>query len=142
LFANMIPDILEAVGPDGRLLVAVEKRLVPLFQRSFPEAEVGAHATYSVDGRTVRAAPFVHDWDAVDLWAPVASPLRRFRRTVDEYPDRERFLIADAARIAHWKHVLEAAPPGPKVGLLWKSMKLNGARARYFSPFDHWQAIL
>ena len=50
--------------------------------------------------------------------------------------------LVDAARVAHWKRVLDAAPGGPKVGLLWKSMKLSGARARYFSPFDQWQAVL
>ena len=40
LFANMLPDMLEALGPDGRLVLAVEPRLVSLFQRSFPAAEV------------------------------------------------------------------------------------------------------
>jgi tetratricopeptide (TPR) repeat protein len=142
LFANIIPDIVDAVGPDGRLMIAVEKRLVPLFKRSFPKAEIGAHATFAVDGKTVRATPFVQDWDAVDLWTPLASPLRRFRRTVDAYPARDRFLVADPARVAHWKGLLAGAPAGPKVGLLWKSMKLDGARARYFSPFAQWEAVL
>jgi tetratricopeptide (TPR) repeat protein len=142
LFANMVPDILEALGPKGALTLAVEKRLVPLFQRSFPSARVGAHATFKVDGVTVRAAPFVEDWEAIDLWTPIASPLRRFRRSVEAYPDRPRFLTADPARVAHWKGVLEQAPAGPKVGLLWKSMKLDGGRARFFSPFAAWETVL
>src|SRR5258706_10728099 len=142
LFANILPDLDEAVGADGKLIIALEKRLVPLFQRSFPKALVGGHATYSVDGRTVRAAPFVTDWDSVDLWTTIASPLRRFRRAVAEFPNRDRFLVADPARIAHWRAVLQTAPAGPKVGLLWKRMKLDGARARFFSPFADWQAVL
>ena len=142
LFANMIPDVLEALGPDGRLHLAIEKRLVPLMQRSFPDAAVGAHATYRVDTHTVRGAPFVKDSEAIDLWAPLASPLRRFRRSVDAYPDRPAFLVPDPERVAYWRSILDRAPPGPKVGLLWKSLRVDGARQRYFSPFEQWAPVL
>ncbi|HZZ35276.1 MAG TPA: flagellar protein FlbA, partial [Caulobacteraceae bacterium] len=129
-------------GPRGKLMIAVERRLVPLFQRSFPDTLVGAHQTFKVDGKTVRGAPFVTDLQSVDCWTPIASPLRSLRRTVAAFPDRERFLAPDTGRIAHWRSVLQAAPPGRKVGLLWKSMKLDGARSRYFSPFADWEAVL
>jgi len=143
LFANILPDIEAALGPEGKLILAVEKRLIPLFKRAYPNAEIGPHATFKVDGKTVRGAPFIGDWSRVDLWAPMASPLRRFRRSVDAFPQRERFLSADPARIAYWKDLLAAeAPKGPKVGLLWKSMKTDGARARYFSPFAQWEQVL
>ena len=140
LFANMIPDILDALGPDGKLSLALEPRLISLFQRSFPTAQIGAHATFKVDGHTLRGAPFL-DAETVDLWTPMASPVRRFRRTVEAYPPRARFLVADPERVAYWRGVLEALP-GPKIGLLWKSMKLDGARRKYFSPFDQWRAVL
>jgi tetratricopeptide (TPR) repeat protein len=142
LFANLLPDVIEALGPDGRLVLAVEPRLVSLFQRSFPEAEIGPHITRKVDGQTVRAAPFVEDAARIDLWAPLASPLRRFRRSVKSFPTRERFLIADPKRVEHWRAALADAPPGPKVGLLWTSMKIDGARARFFSPFQLWEPVL
>ena len=142
LFANVVPDVLEALGPDGKLYLAVEKRLVPLFQRSFPTAVVGAHATYRVDATTVRGAPFVKDQQAIDLWSPLGSLLRRFRRNVSDFPPRPAFLRADPARVAHWRKVLAAAGEGPKVGLLWKSLRLEGARLRYFSPFEQWAPVL
>ncbi len=41
MFANILPDLQDAVGPNGKLQVAVDKRLVPLFARSFPKADVG-----------------------------------------------------------------------------------------------------
>ena len=142
LFGNVLPDVIEALGPKGKLYLALEKRLVPLFQRSFPEAIVGAHATYKVDLHTIRGAPFVQDKEVIDLWAPLASPLRRFRRSVEAYPDRRAFLKPDPKRVAHWRKVLAKAPKGPKVGLLWKSLKLEGARARFYSPFDQWAPVL
>ncbi|MFI4936859.1 MAG: flagellar protein FlbA, partial [Caulobacterales bacterium] len=45
LFANMLPDVIEALGPRGKLVLALEERLVGLFQRSFPTAEVVPHVT-------------------------------------------------------------------------------------------------
>lgn len=142
LFANFISDLLQRLGPDGRLSIAVEPRLIPLFQRAFPTATVGAHATYAVDGKTCRTAPFVKDWAAIELWAPMASLLIDLRPTVESFPSRTGFLPADPARVAHWREVLKDAPPGFMVGMLWKSMKLDGARHRYFSPFDAWAPVL
>ncbi|MGH6970026.1 MAG: flagellar protein FlbA, partial [Caulobacteraceae bacterium] len=142
LFANMLPEVMEALGPKGRMIFAVEPRLVSLFQRSFPAAEVLAHVTYRQNGRNYRGAPALEDRAGIDLWTPIASLLRRFRRDLSSFPDRPRFLAPDAARVEHWRRTLEAAPPGRKVGLLWKSMKVESARARYYSPFELWAPVL
>lgn len=142
LFGNVLQDVAEALGPDGHLTIAVEPRLVPLFQRSFPEATVGAHATYAKGGRTYRVMPFLENAPPVDAWTPIASLLRQHRRSVSAFPDRPSFLKADPARVAHWRKVLESAPAGPKVGLLWKSAIAANARHRFFSPFDRWAPVL
>jgi tetratricopeptide (TPR) repeat protein len=142
LFANMLPDVLKALGPTGKLVVAVEPRLVALFQRSFPAVEAVAHATYAANGRTYRGAPSLEERKDIDLWAPLASPLRAFRRTLDDFPDATGFLTADADRVAHWRSALATAPAGRKVGVLWKSMKLDAGRARYYSPFQLWAPVL
>ncbi len=139
MFANLIPDVMEALGPSGKLFIAVEPRLVTLFQRSFPGATVGAHSTWNVDGHTVRGAPFVGDHSGLDLWTPVASLLRRFRRSADAYPARQGFLTPDPARVAWWRSQL---PAGPVVGLLWKSLIKAGARHRFYSPFEQWKPVL
>ncbi len=144
LFANLLPDVIAALGPTGRLTLSVEPRLVSLFQRSFPTVRVGAHATFDVDGRTVRVAPFLDEAELakIDLWAPLGSLLRGFRNRVEAYPETAGYLTADPARVAHWREVLKTAPAGPKVGLLWKSMTAKGARHRWFSPFALWEPVL
>jgi hypothetical protein len=68
--------------------------------------------------------------------------LEVLRPSLAAFPDRPNFLRADPARVEHWRRVLEEAPAGPKVGLLWKSLKLTGERARQFSPFMLWRPIL
>ena len=143
LFSNYVPDLLEALGPEGKLSLALEPRLVPLFQRAFPQVRVGAHATYTVEGKTVRMAPFLaEDLESIDLWAPLASPLREFRPTVESFPDRVGYLVPDPKRVTHWRRLLDKAPKGRKVGLLWKSAISNSGRHRFFSPFQQWAPVL
>jgi len=142
MFANMLPDVIDALGPDGALTVAVERRLIPLFQRSFPQATIVAHKTVAFEGRVYRGAPDIEDWSGFDFWTPLGGLLETFRPSLAAFPDRPSFLKADPQRVEHWRRVLEAAPEGPKVGLLWKSLKLNGERARQFSPFKLWRPVL
>ncbi|MCR5880026.1 hypothetical protein [Phenylobacterium sp. J367] len=142
LFANVLSDIADRLGPDGHMSIAVEPRLIPLFQRSFPDATVGRHVTGLLKGRHARQAPFIKDLAEIDLFAPMASLLREYRREVGAFPERDRFLVADPERVAHWREVLQGAGDGPKVGLLWKSALKRSGRARYFSPFEAWAPIL
>lgn len=142
MFANLLPDVIEAIGTDGKLSLAVERRLIPLFQRSFPDVDVTAHRTVSFEGRVSRTAPFVADWSIVDMWAPIGSLLPALRPTAASFPQRPSYLVADPERVAYWREQLKAAPDGPKVGILWKSLKLNGERGRQFSPFHQWRPVL
>ena len=141
LFANVLPDVLEKLGPEGKLRIAVESRLIPLFQRSFPTAEVTGHATYVWNTRPLRAAPNT-DHASADLWTPMGSLMREFRRSLDAFPQHKGYLKPDPKRVAHWKKVLKTAPAGPKIGLLWKSATNKDSRHRYFSPFEQWAPVL
>jgi tetratricopeptide (TPR) repeat protein len=141
LFANCLPEVAEALGPDGKLILAVEKRLVGMFQRGFPGAQVLPHATYALGARPARAVPDLTDLASVDLWTPVASLLRQHRRSVADFPHRAGYLAAQPERVAAWRERL-AALPGRKIGLLWKSGIQKDARHRYFAAFDAWKPVL
>jgi len=141
LFANCLPDVIRALGPKGRLILAVETRLVAMFQRAFPRAMVVPHATYARGTRPARAVPAAKDLPAIDLWAPIASLLRRFRRDRRDFPATAGYLAADPPRVAAWRERLNALP-GRKVGLLWKSGISKDARHRYFAEFDDWAPVL
>lgn len=143
VFGTCVGDAIEAVGPEGRVYLAVEPRLVGLFQRTFPAAVVGGHKAVKLDGRITRYAPFVEELgDGVDAWIPMASLLAVYRRTLDAFPDRRGYLVPDPDKLAYWKTELEKLGPGLKVGLHWKSLVLAGVRARYFSSFERWRPVL
>jgi len=142
LFGTVLPDVLADLGPNGQLVLAVEPRLLPLMSRSFPSAKLGAHATYDLNQQSVRLVPFITNPDEIDYWTPMASLLRQYRPSLEAFGNTDRILTADPARIAHWQAVLRQAPSGPKIGLLWKSLKMVGARNQAFSPFALWAPIL
>lgn len=141
-FGGVLRDLIAALGPKGRLTLAVEQRQVALFQRAFPQARVGAHATFKVDAKVIRTVPFLDDPERIDLWAPMASLLRRWRRTVESFPSDGAYLSADPAAVEAWRARLAKLGPAPKVGILWKSLRTDSARRRYFSAFDLWRPIL
>jgi hypothetical protein len=144
LFANLLPDVIDRVGPDGVVTIAMTDRLVTLFQRSFPTAMVCAHKSASIGGRLYRAVPSLEAeaMAAIDLWTPMASLLREFRTRLDAFPSRRSYLTPDPERIAHWRATLEALGREPKVGILWKSLKTNQGRNRHYSSFDQWRRVL
>ena len=138
LFASLLPDVL---GDVARLGIAVEPRLVELFRRSFPTAEVMAHRTRTIDGRTVRDFPGL-DAQAFDLYGVLGDLLPLKRASVADFPLSNSFLQPAPDRVGHWHGYLSALGRKPKVGILWKSLKANAQRDRYFAPFSEWQNLL
>lgn len=138
MFANLIPDLIKAIGVEGRLSLAVEARLVALCQRSFPGVEITAHAT-GVDGTAkVRSAPQADA--AAELWTPLASLAGRFRSSQADFPTEPAYLRPDPLRVAHWRAWLGAGTKA--VGLTWRSGKRLGDRRRNYPPLETWAPML
>jgi tetratricopeptide (TPR) repeat protein len=144
MFANILPDVQRALGPDGKLQIAVDPRLVRLFQRSFPDAEVGEYddkTLVDMDGnKALRLVPFAADGNEPDMWAPMGSALQHYRKRLSDFP-HQPFLTPDPVRVEDYRQILESLP-GKKIGLCWRSMMLGAKRAKYFSPIDGWGAVL
>lgn len=146
VFGACLPDVIASVGPEGKVFIAVEPRLVDLYQRSFPTALVGGHRAVRIEGRLTRYCPFMEEVGETDgkadCWTPMASLSAVYRQEIAAFPDRDGYLTPDPDRVAHWKTELEKLGPGFKVGLHWKSLVLTGVRARYFSSFERWEPVL
>lgn len=142
LLANPLDDVLAALGPGGRLTLAVTDRLTSLFARTYPRSKVGPHLTLKHAGRAVRSAPFIDNWADIDLWAPLGEATRQMRRSLSAFPERPAgFMTPDPDRVRHWRDVLSQLP-GARVGLLWTSMLVNSTRYRYYAPFEAWEPVL
>jgi tetratricopeptide (TPR) repeat protein len=131
-FAGMIPE-LTAVA--ARCTVECEPRLVPLFARSFPAAEV-----------IPRTDPPHPATGEADLQIPAGSAGRWLRPSLDRFPrgfPREKgYLRADAARVSHWRGRLDGLGVGLKVGICWRSGNTAGLRRLDCTELGDWGAVL
>ena len=146
IFANCLPDVIEAVGAEGQVFIAVEERMAGLFQRRYPGAVVGSHKAVRLEGRLTRYVPFVEDLSEdqrPELWTPMGSLMTLYRPSVASFPRHDDVIRPDPDRVTRWKRELEALGPELKIGLHWKSLVMTGARAAYFaSSFQRWEPLL
>ncbi|HYH23391.1 MAG TPA: tetratricopeptide repeat protein, partial [Azospirillum sp.] len=124
LFASCLPDV---VAGAGRVIVECDPRLVPLFARSFPTAEVRP----ATDGE----AP------AVDVHAPIGSLPRWLRPESGTFPARPAYLSADPARHRVWRERLAALGPGPAVGICWRSGLMTAERRAAYTRLNDWGPV-
>src|SRR5690606_30681727 len=141
-----LADVIEAVGPEGQVYIAVEERMIGLFQRSFPQAVVGGHKAVRLEGRLTRYVPFVEDLpeeERPELWIPMGSLMAVYRPSPAAFPEHKGIIRADPERVARWKAELDALGPELKVGLHWKSLVMTGSRSAVFaSSFQLWEPVL
>ena len=147
MFISLVPDVLAALGPTGRLSLALDRRLHPLARRSFPDVEILPYATERRGGRThrrVEAPAGPPSARAIDLWAPLGSLPGRFRRTIESFAPAAPYLAPDPNRVAHWRAWLQAAAgPGARViGLSWRSGLTAGRRARHAPALADFAQVL
>lgn len=142
MFATVLPDLQREIGPEGHLTIGVEPRLVPLFQKGFPEATVVRHHTTKHNNMPVRLFPDVTDWEAFDAWAIMGDFLGRYRPDEASFPKSNIFFRPDPERVAYWKAQLDGVNAKPKIGILWKSLIKHSRRDRYYSPFEQWIDVL
>jgi tetratricopeptide (TPR) repeat protein len=141
MFANILPDLARAVGEKGKLKIAVDKRLIPIFRRSFPEAEIGRYEHAKLEGLEVRICPWALSEGGPDYYAAFGTPLHILRKSISDFP-RRSYLAADPAKIAEFRTRLSTLGPGPYVGVCWRSMVLGAKRRKYFSAIEGWGPVL
>lgn len=130
LFASCYPDLIRLAG---RVVIESDRRLVPLFARSFPRA-------------TVRAEQPMEDRDDLetvdcDYHVPAGSVPRLLRQTLGDFPPRSRWLEADAERMADWQDRLEGTTNTLRVGVSWRSAVMTADRCGAYLPLESLGAL-
>lgn len=110
LYSSIVPAL---VGMAPRILLACTARLVSLFERSFPFADVVSQADLLADEKQQRD---------VTAQIPVGSLGHYFRPDIDAFPDQGSFLIADVKRRdALRERYKSKLGDKPMIGLSWRS---------------------
>jgi tetratricopeptide (TPR) repeat protein len=129
MLASMYPDLLA----DARdVIIECDTRLVPLFTRSFPAAEVRAQ-TLDVYRRET-----AHDFERA---LAAGSLMQFYRLTLDAFVDHGGFLVPDAERVAFWRNRLAELGPPPYTGISWRSKIQTAERRLEYTRLDEWDGI-
>lgn len=129
LFASCLPDLLARARTEGGTVVLeCEPRLVSLFARAFPAAGCAPEpATGGADA---------------DCQIALGSLPRWLRPSLPSFPTRSGFLRSDPERTAAWRKRLAALPPGLRVGIAWRSQRLEGIRHASYTGLTAWEPLL
>lgn len=143
MMLSALPDLFKHIGPEGKISLSCEERLIPLFKRSFPDLHIiTPHRTRSIEGHPMRVIIGLDKAFTPDLWAPFGNMMSAVRHDIAQFPTSGGHLTPDPEKIKHFKAQLDNLGPGLKVGLCWKSKLMTAKRQKYFSPFTAWKPVL
>jgi len=143
MFASLFADLCaRAKAEGGSAILECEPRLVPLFARSFPDADVWS-AVLETRGGGIRARyAWLKAAGGANGFVEMGSLPKFLRGSLDRFPDPNAYLVPDASEKAHWRGAFEAAGSGPFTGICWRSGKLGGARNVQYAPLEAWAGFL
>ena len=119
MFASCLPDLAERAG---KLIVCLEPRLVSLFARALPQAQVEPMSY-------LKSAAWERDKAEVDACAPLARIAMEYRSDFGKFHGGS-YLAPDPARVGAWRRRLDALGPGRRVGLSWRGGTPETRRAQ------------
>jgi len=131
MFASCIGDLLQGVGG---CIVECDPRLVPLFARSFPGAQV-------VPGPRESGVFVRHPLPPFDVRIPMGSVPRYTRRTLDSFPNARGFLVPDADMKRKWQARLAETGEGLKVGISWRGGRKRTTIEKRTTTLDEWLCL-
>lgn len=145
LFGLALPRIMKEAK---KVYIGCDSRLISVFQRSFPEAEIVGAMGAESHGYYYRGYPELEERlksgeTKIDCATEFGSIPRFHWTSVEDIPRfEEGFLKTDDARVADWKKRLAALGDKPKVGIAWRSSKMTADRKRIYLTIEDLQPIL
>jgi hypothetical protein len=138
MFSTCLQDIIEKAE---HVIIGTDERLVTLFQRSFPRANVRGVARYTASGQTrVQDFEWLEQLPSVDFFVLQGSLPRFFRSSINKFPSVSSRLLGDPERLEYWSRKLEELGPGKKIGISWRS-HLVERQSSYYPALPLWQPL-
>jgi len=127
LFSGLYPDLIRQAG---RVIIECDRRLVPLFSRSFPQAVVRAEPP-----------PGTGEPDDADAHIPAGDLPAIYRARQAAFPTRRSWLVPDQGRVDGSAAWLNGLGPRLKVGFCWRSGLKTADREGLYSALADWGGL-
>ena len=131
-FSTVYHDI---VARAGHVIIETDARVVPLYQRTWPNATVRAETRRCTGHDNYGELDF-------DVTAPAAMPSTLFRRSLADFPKDPPRLVACPEKRAEARRWLDSLGNKPKIGITWRSGISNTLRDLHATQLADWLAFL
>jgi tetratricopeptide (TPR) repeat protein len=131
MFASCIQEVIEQADS---CIVECDKRLVPIFRRSFPNAQVRERSAADTD------YPF--ELLSVDSIIPIGSLPLYLRSDISSFSPRKNYLIPDARKVNEWHERFKKIGDSIKVGISWRGGKKAQVRLKRSTTLEQWARLL
>jgi tetratricopeptide (TPR) repeat protein len=143
MFASLFDALIARAKQDaGSVILECDKRLVPLFARSFPDADVHGADLESAGGKIRADYRWLKSAGGANAFILAGSLPRYFGKTLQDFPRAHVYLKPDSHEMQHWRSTFAGLGASPIIGLCWRSGKGGGLRARGFAPLQAWAEFL
>lgn len=139
MWGNFIPFLSDQAE---KILIGCDRRLVSIYQRRFPEADVCAYADRMISGYRYRVFPEIEAKMASGELTPDYSvkvgsgPKFSWTNLKAVQPHKDGFLVADPGLKAEMQARLDAISEKPKIGLAWRSGLMNAERSHLYASIE------
>jgi hypothetical protein len=127
------------------LYIGCDRRLVPLFETSFPEATIIPYSVYALsDGRRGRNYKDLTDEqvEQIDYMCFNLDAVSNLWQSIDDIKPMEQILDTSAGLKEKWAAEIEKLPKKLNVGICWRSGILHAQRKTSYTELDNWLPIL
>lgn len=131
MFATCLPDLWQHAN---QVTLEVDRRMVSLFARSFPQARVIPRP--AADQLAALQLP------GIDFQFSIADLPERYRRCESDFPRQSQLFQADPVAREKWRQRYDSLGPGLKVGISWFGGKNPEFQARRSIPLTDWREVL
>jgi Tfp pilus assembly protein PilF len=132
MFASCLSEL---AARAGTCLIECDRRLKPMFMRSFPASRVYVqHRLYE--------AGWTADGLTPDFQVPLGSLPFRLGRDRASFPVQGGYLLPNPARVQHWRERLAQLGPGLKVGISWRGGTPQTRQAARSIDLSQWLPVL
>ncbi|MBM4136888.1 MAG: tetratricopeptide repeat protein [Nitrospira sp.] len=112
MFASCFPDAIEQADS---CIIECDKRLVPIFSRSFPGTTIIER--FNTDNNGAMALL------SFDVVIAMGSLPLYLRNSLNNFPSRKSYLIPNAEKVDTWNKRFKALGEGTKIGISWRGGK-------------------
>ncbi|MBV1887589.1 MAG: tetratricopeptide repeat protein [Parvibaculaceae bacterium] len=128
-FASCIPDLLAiAQEQNSKLFLKTEPRLISLFQRAFPTAQVSSQHT-------------TEDEEQVDLQTPIGSLPKLLRPTLASFENKAPYVIPASDQLEAMRAFTASLPGSCRIGFAWRSGNMASHRQHHYGTLLDWKPL-